>query len=323
MTFSGTRVLAVLALAMVASSVLLVMSLKKSDADIIDVLSGPTRTDAEFLRVLESMGHDRFETYEINGQTIHTSVRHVVGSSPTRLMREYQHQMVVHGINDRAYHDLTSGKAEDRLFSGLKGGLVPFRYEKDHIAMGGVITENHAVTDDEARAAAEKMAIRPGSFKGYRNIEIMRPAGTGRTTVFASWSDALDYEDFQPGSEALDGPRFDDVARCPSCVRIHHFQHPRRSLTDRGAHVFSGERSPSYYRDWYSEEFRNQGFEVEPFSQADQLLYRSSGFRSESQMVVFRKEALVRTLTLYRAGGATFAHVHTQLSVDTHDWSDK
>lgn len=305
-------------------SLILISTVTRSGADILDLSSGPSRSDAEFVRVLEAMGHERFETYKINGQTIHTSVRHEHNMSPTRLLRDYQRQLVAHGINDRAYFDLQSGTSKQRLFSGLKGGLVPFRYEDDHIAMGGVVTENHATSDHEVLQAVESMAGSPGSFKGFRNIEIMKPTGSRRTTVFASWSDELDYESFQAGSEELNSPKYDDdIAVCPSCVRIHHFAHPRRALTDRGVHLFSGKHTPSVYGDWYAQEFRRQGFSLEPFQELDSLMHRAAGFRNDSQMLVFRKDALVRVLTLYRADDTTFAHIHTQLTMDEPEENEK
>lgn len=321
----ATKILCVLAAALSVSAVIVVSNTKQSTADIIDLAGVSGRDDTEFVRVLESLGHDRFDVYEVNGQTIYTSVRHEPTRSPISLLQDYQRELVAHGVNDRAYFDLSSGDPEDRLFTGLKGGLVPFKVGERHVAMGGVITQRRAISDDEVIRDIDAMLDRPQGFRGHRTIEIMRPEGSNRSTVVATWAEEFDFDEFQPGSESMRSREFEeDIASCPSCTRVHHLAHPRRQTVDKGVHLFMGPRSTSFYRDWYRDEFESQGWKLEPNHHMTTNLKTLHGPGMPNEWMSFRRDGWVRTVAIYDLGSSESGiHVHTEASSDIDDENEE
>lgn len=319
---NSKKCLFVAALSLFSCALFVVSSSRQSVADILDFASVHSRSDAEFVRVLETLGHDRFETYVINGQTIHTSVRHVDRLSPPNLLRTYQTELVAHGVNDRSYFDLSSGDWEDRLFTGLQGGLVPFRYSTEHVAMGGVVTHNRAIHKHEALEAIEGMAKSGKKFRGFRNIEILRAKGSLRSTVVATWGDDVDFDAMQPGSDELSSRSLDaDVAPCPGCTRVHHFEHPRRASEDKGVHLFIGDRGPGFYSDWYRRTLTSEGYQADVFDGLNESIAVDVGMPRDSELLVFRRGSLERRVTIQASGKDTFVHVHTQRTQKKPDWS--
>lgn len=302
-------------LAVISASIcaLVVFDYRETGADILDLSTVQSDTDTEFVNALNSLGHDRIDSYVINGQTIFTSVRHIPGANPKHLLREYQEAFVAHGVNDRAYMSLNDHNAEDRLFTGLKGGLVPFRYSDRHVAMGGVVTPNRARDDAQVLNQLEAMAREPDGFEGHRVVEIMRPEGARSSTAVATWSENFDFDQFLPGSETLRANALeDDVLTCPGCTRVHHLEHPRRGVVERGVHVFTGDRTPAFYRDWFTQILAGQGYERDTHHDLTQDLKSMYGIAMPNEWLSFSGHGLARTVSIYQLGpGDVGIHVHT------------
>ncbi len=314
MKTTTSKVLMVAALILTVSAGYVLMNARTGSADIVDLTTVARGDDTAFIHALKALGHDRIDMYEMNGQTVYTSVRHERQRSPRRLLQEYQHAFVVHGVNDHAYYDLTSAPYEQRLKTGLKGGLVPFKIEERHVAMGGVVTPGRAQTDDALYDELAEMASQRENFTGHRVVEIMRPEGSNRTTVIATWADDFDFQAFQPGSEELTSRTYDeDIPSCPDCTRVHHLFHPRRAPVDAGVHVFTGTRSPSFYREWYRSNFEAEGWNVDETYEMTSTLKALHGPGMPNEWLTLSRRGWARTVAIYDLGDRNVGiHVHTE-----------
>jgi hypothetical protein len=271
---AGVKVLASLLCVVAVAFVTLALGedgeVQQADADIFDLFTFTSRSSSGFEDVLAEMGHDAPQTFEINGNVMHVSVRHVRQSSVRTVVRDYQRMLFEKGVNDREY--TRTGKIANgigsketsrrRLMTSLRGGLVPMVIERDYARMDGVTMEADPETDIGVFRALLDKHEDENPFNGFRRIEMFRPPNSDRLTVLGIWSDdKFDYQKMLPDGKHLGDPSLNEENPiCPGCQRVHHFKDLTRVEREHGTTVFVGRQSVEQLVSFYQLEFMGRGW---------------------------------------------------------------
>jgi hypothetical protein len=241
-----------------------------AEADIFDLFTFTSRSAANFEDVLAEMGHDQPQTFEVNGNVIHVSVRHVRQSSVRSVVRDYQRMLFEKGVNDHEYTKTgdfggrvgSNEVSRRRLMTGLRGGLVPMVIDRDYARMDGVTMEDEPETDLDVFRSLLAKHEKSNPFNGFRRIEMFRQPSSDRLTVLGIWSDdKFDYEKMLPDGKHLGDPSLNEENPiCPGCQRVHQFKDLTRVERDHATTVFVGRQSVDQLVSFYQLEFMARGW---------------------------------------------------------------
>ncbi len=199
-------------------------TVQDSQADILDLNFIHLSNSARFARGLQQLGHDRPQTFSINGNIVNFSVNHS-RKRPLQLMKEYQEEFVHQGLQDTVWTaDKAKQDGDKMMQEAMTGGVVPLNVSDDYVAMGGVLPKNDATDAQGLVDLARSRPKPPTIFKGHHWVEMFWDKYRRQTTVTASWSDEhFDYEKMFPGVAAKEGKDIDvdlDIPACPGCNRV-------------------------------------------------------------------------------------------------------
>ena len=292
-----------------------------SQADIVDLGFGPPAIHKRFGKALDRLGHDKPQAYDLNGNTVYFSVNYL-DESPRDVMRKYQDEFRLQGVNDRAYYDTDSKLAEERLFTALSGGVVPQMVSDRYVTMGGMTMNERA--DEPLEVISQ---YRPGldeseMFRGHRWVEMFWQPGRGQTTVLASWSDdEFDYAKMVPGLNRQ-GLSVDPlVPACPGCQRVNRFRDlDRERLHESNIFVTSADARPT--QQFYHRAMKARGWTRREANSPLSGVQDMVSFKgSETTVLSFLREEAnddrILTIMIYPMGESQTA-VHTTLSQNAH-----
>ncbi len=298
-----------------------------SQADIYDLGLGFGRPGIQkrFGKALEQLGHDKPQAYDLDGNTIYFSVNYV-DARPREVMRRYQEEFTLQGVNDRAYDDLDPDQADERLFTALSGGVVPQVISDDYITMGGMTMNGRATTPEEVIEQYNPTYDESQMFRGHRWVEMFWEPARHKTTVLASWSDDhFDYAKMVPG-KANKGLSVDrDVPACPGCTRVNRM----RDLDHKrlySSNIFVSTDSPKQLLQFYHRAMSARGWKRRrsnaPLHQVQQMV----GFAgNQTSVLSFHRpdpdDKRILTIVIFPMGHGQTA-VHTSVSRNPHLASD-
>lgn len=234
-----------------------------SRADILDLSFVNLSNSARFARGLDELGHDRPQSFSINGNVVHFSVNYS-RKRPFQLMKEYQEEFVRQGINTKVWDEYAVRDNPDGMvFDAMTGGVVPTGVSSDYVALGGVVPANEA--RDEASLLELAIDRTPANkiFTGHHYVEMFWDRNRRESTVTATWSDdEFDYAKII-GGIPTDGEDVDvdsEVPACPGCERLNRMRDldPARSYS---SNIYVGGRNQGELVDFYRRAMAQRGWD--------------------------------------------------------------
>jgi hypothetical protein len=244
---------------------------KKADADIVTSTFAPKTKQQRFVDSLKEYGFAEPRMYDWDGNDVFFTSK-TTRKSPSMAAREMQEIFERRGVNEKAYMSVPkmvlpeSAKDDPKPEHFYKimdpyrqmhdGDIVPFRWGKNQVAMGGVEMEGDPRPDEILRAVVEDKVIFEG-MKRLRYVEAFRAPGDDKTTMTATWSDGnLDFKKFGGGK----GTTVDSVVpACPGCERMRRFG----GTGDESGYVenlYKTNKSPKQMLDFYQEALEKRGW---------------------------------------------------------------
>ncbi len=224
----------------------------------------PSGTD-RFETALHDLGHSDIGTYELNGNRVYFSTT-VADASPTEVAHRYQRALVQQGLNDEVFDGIDPDTLEQRLRTGITGGLTPLAWTPEHIALAGAIPSNYAESDAELLANFADASSRSDLFRGHRYIEISRQPDAAHTRIVASWSDEdFDLDRMIPDDDLRSLSADLDLPICPGCTRLMQFaDHDNPAQLELS---FLSPLTQDDTREYYLHHLRKQGWQRHPLGE--------------------------------------------------------
>jgi hypothetical protein len=296
---------------------------RDSQADIVDLGFGPPAVHKRFGKTLERMGHDKPQVFDLNGNTIYFSTNYF-DERPRQVMNRYQEELALQGVNDRPYYQASPDDSDQRLFTGLSGGVVPQMVSDDYITMGGMTMKGGADEPLEVIRQYRPDLDESQLFSGHRWVEMFWEPAHGRTTVLASWSDdKFDYAKMVPGQSA-DGQDLSVDALVPSCPGCRRVNRLRDLDADRlyESNIFTSTAGPRQIQQFYHRAMSARGWTRRKSNSSLSGVQKTVSFEgSDTTVLSFHREGAndhrILTILIYPIGQDQTA-VHTSLAQNAH-----
>lgn len=289
-------------------------------ADIVTSSFAPKTKQAKFVDSLQEYGFSQPRMYDYDGNTVFFSTK-TTRKSPSIAAREMQEIFHKNGVNDRVYNgipqfyldpeDKDDPEAFEKAMGGyehlMSGQMVPVKWERNSVAMGGLEMEGNPDSLEVLEAFTKGRNILEG-VKRVRYVDAFRSEPTEKTSMTATWSDGdLDFDKFASNSRPDR-----TVPACPGCDRIRRFGGSGEE-SPYVENVFATNHPPEKMRKFYREALKARGWEL---SEASALLsvMEEMGFKESDRGKRFdayaRAGVFLHVLTYVDpASGQTRVHV--------------